>query len=115
MGTAVKSQKAYRALLRKKRDELLASAKAKPEALSVDMRTPDEAEFAVRSIDQDLAVATADLHSRTLREIDGALRRFEQGTYGVCEQCGQEIQPNRLKAIPWTRYCLSCEEERSKN
>ncbi len=47
----------------------------------------------------------------TLKEIDLALRKIESGAYGICENCGAEISLERLKAIPWTRYCASCAEE----
>jgi DnaK suppressor protein len=116
MATLEKTRKSpYRTLLLKKRDELLASARREPEALAASIQTPDDVEFAIKSAEQDLTAATAELRSRTLREIDNALRRVAGGTYGECEGCGEQISPNRLKAIPWARYCLSCQEERSKN
>jgi DnaK suppressor protein len=116
MATLEKIRKSpYRALLLKKRDELLASARREPEALAISIQTPDDVEFAIKSVEQDLTAATAELRSRTLREIDNALRRVAGGTYGECEGCGEQISPNRLKAIPWARYCLSCQEERSRN
>jgi DnaK suppressor protein len=116
MATAVKTRKdSYRALLLKKRDELLASIKAEPEALSASLRTPDEVEFAVKCAEQDLYAQTADLRSQTLREVESALKRVSVGSYGVCESCGEEISPARLKAIPWARYCVTCQEMRSRN
>ncbi len=41
-----------------------------------------------------------------LGEIDKALKRVEDGTYGTCEVCGKRIPEERLKAVPWTRYCV---------
>lgn len=116
MPTAVKFRKSpYRTLLLKKREELLASVKAEPEALATSLQTPDAVEFAVKTAEQDVTARTADLRSRTLKEIERALGRVAGGTYGVCEGCGEEISPNRLKAIPWARYCLTCQELRSRN
>ena len=116
MRTAIKSPtKTYKALLLKKRDELLASIRSEPEALSTRIQTADDVEFAARAVDQDLTAFTADLRSRMLREIEIALKRVAGGTYGICEGCGEEISPNRLKAIPWARYCLPCQELRSRN
>jgi DnaK suppressor protein len=43
---------------------------------------------------------------QTLRDIDDALRRIEEGSYGVCEVCGKPIGAERLSAIPWTRLCI---------
>jgi len=113
--TMVKPRKAsYKNMLLKKRDELLASIRSEPEALSI-MQTPDEVEFAVKTAEQDVSAVTADMRSRTLREIESALLRVSRGSYGVCEGCGEEISPARLKAIPWARYCVVCQELRSRN
>ena len=116
MRIVVKSPKnLYRTLLLKKRDELLASARSQPEALATNVQSPDAVEFAVRTVQQDLTAIAANLRSRMLKEIERALVRYAGGTYGVCEGCGEEISPNRLKAIPWARYCVPCQERRSRN
>ena len=116
MATAVKIKKSpYRTILLKKRQELLAARQRRPEALAMSLQTPDEVEFAIRSAQQDLNAATVELRSRTLREVESALKRVAGGTFGECEACGEEISANRLKAIPWARYCLTCQELRSKN
>jgi RNA polymerase-binding transcription factor len=45
-----------------------------------------------------------------VRVIEAALARIRQGTFGVCEGCGDDINPRRLDALPWTQYCLRCQE-----
>ncbi len=116
MRTVVKSpKKLYKTLLLKKRSELLASTKSQPEALAASVQSPDAVEFAVRTAEQDLTAVTANMRSGMLREIESALARCAGGTYGICEDCGEEISPNRLKAIPWARYCVPCQERRSRN
>jgi DnaK suppressor protein len=45
-----------------------------------------------------------------LNYIDGALRRIEEGSFGECRGCGHYISRKRLEAMPWTRYCLQCQE-----
>jgi DnaK suppressor protein len=116
MATAVKTKKSpIRTILLKKRQELLASGTRHTEALATSVQTPDEVEFAIRSAQQDLSAATMEMRSRTLREVESALKRVAGGTYGECEACGEEISANRLKAIPWARYCLTCQELRSRN
>ena len=116
MRSAVKSpRKLYRTLLLKKRTELLASAKGAPEALATSVQSPDVVEFAVRTAEQDVTAVTASLRSQLLREVDNALGRCARGTYGACEGCHGEITPHRLRAIPWARYCLTCQELRSRN
>ena len=45
-----------------------------------------------------------------LVKVTNALERFEKGTYGICEQCGNEIDPARLKALPYATLCLHCQQ-----
>jgi DnaK suppressor protein len=47
-----------------------------------------------------------------LREVNEALERIEEGTYSVCAECDQPISPKRLAAVPWAKYCISCQEKR---
>lgn len=114
MRTLVKSpKKTYRTLLLKKRDELMATARN--DALTASLQTPDEVEFATKTAEQDVTAVTVSIRSRMLKEVEKALQRVASGTFGECEGCGQEISPARLKAIPWARYCLICQELRSRN
>ena len=116
MPTITKPRKdPYRMLLVKKRNELLAEVKRQPEALAVNIQSPDAVEFAIKAAEQDMSARTADLRSQVLKEIDRALERVAGGHYGVCEGCSEEIAPPRLKAIPWARYCVRCQELVSRN
>lgn len=49
---------------------------------------------------------------RTLHDVDLALAKMAEGTYGTCRACSKQIDPARLRAIPHTRYCLSCADHR---
>jgi DnaK suppressor protein len=49
-------------------------------------------------------------HRRLLQRVEAALRRIEYGTFGVCRECGGEIKSKRLEVMPWTEYCLRCQE-----
>ncbi len=51
-------------------------------------------------------------NSRLLRAIEEALDRIRRGTFGACSSCGQPITQTRLRAVPWTRLCLECKEQR---
>lgn len=58
------------------------------------------------------------LNDRTCRAIDQALERIREGTYGVCQECGEEISPRRLAYVPEATLCVSCkefEESRASN
>jgi DnaK suppressor protein len=50
-----------------------------------------------------------------LAQVNAALQRIEQGTYGICDNCGQPINEKRLEALPWAALCLNCEAEQSSS
>jgi DnaK suppressor protein len=50
-----------------------------------------------------------------LRNVRGALRRIQDGTFGVCLHCEEDISPKRLAAVPWTAYCIQCQELADRN
>jgi DnaK suppressor protein len=50
-----------------------------------------------------------------LAEVEHALHKFDQGTYGLCDTCGQPIEPARLEALPRANLCLSCKARQAKN
>ena len=45
-----------------------------------------------------------------LRDVERALHKLDDGTYGICERCGDPIGAARLEAIPWARLCISCKQ-----
>jgi DnaK suppressor protein len=55
-------------------------------------------------------LAVSENESRQLTLIDEALTRIDDEEYGTCQNCEKEINPKRLAAIPWARYCLDCQE-----
>ena len=61
---------------------------------------------------QDTGLAVADIKRQQLTRIDEALRRLEEGRYGVCEDCGTEIPLQRLQAAPYAACCVPCQESR---
>jgi DnaK suppressor protein len=85
--------------------------KLKGNDLSVDdSETPDPVDLAVRNYSKNVMLAVSENESRQLALVDEALLRVEEDEYGVCQNCEQAINPKRLAAIPWARYCLSCQE-----
>ena len=58
------------------------------------------------TFDRELEEGLEEGAQQTLDEINAALQRIADGTYGICEVCGKPIAPARLEAIPWTRYCI---------
>jgi len=59
---------------------------------------------------RELAISNLDRSARWLREIDEALRRLDNGEYGTCANCEEEIGAKRLRAVPWAQFCLMCQE-----
>jgi RNA polymerase-binding protein DksA len=64
------------------------------------------ADLGTDNYEQEFALGLMDSERKLLREIDDALQRIEQKTYGVCEGTGKPIPKARLKAQPWARYCV---------
>ncbi|MCX9192841.1 hypothetical protein C3Y87_15745 [Carbonactinospora thermoautotrophica] len=61
-----------------------------------------------REVDLELAASARTV----LAEVEAALERIEQGTYGLCESCGEPIAPERLEIVPQARYCVTCQRAR---
>ncbi len=51
---------------------------------------------------------------KLLRQVEGALERLDLGEYGTCEHCDESIGAQRLKAVPWARYCVECQEKEER-
>jgi len=75
-----------------------------------DSETPDPVDLAVRNYSKNVMLAVSENESRQLALIDEALQRVEEKEYGDCQNCGNPVNPKRLSAIPWARYCLACQE-----
>jgi len=72
----------------------------------------DQGESSEVDIQEDIEFALIQMKSETLNKIDAALRRLEDGSYGDCFECGEEISEARLRALPFAVRCKECEEAR---
>jgi DnaK suppressor protein len=70
------------------------------------------ADAATAMHDRELDYGIADNEQQLLAEIDAALQRIEDGTYGICSNCGKSISPERLEALPWATLCIDCAKTR---
>jgi len=70
----------------------------------------DAVESSEADIQEDIELALIQMKSETLNKVDDALARLEQGTYGNCFECGEEIAEKRLRALPFAVRCKECEE-----
>jgi DnaK suppressor protein len=72
----------------------------------------DAAETSEADIQDDIEFALIQMKSETLNKIEEALHRLEEGTFGYCFECGEEISERRLRALPFAVRCKDCEEAR---
>jgi DnaK suppressor protein len=77
---------------------------------SADDGTEDIVDRANNHYNRELMFSLSDTERQRLLQIEDALRRMDEGTYGRCANCGGQINPLRLEAVPWTRYCIDCQE-----
>jgi DnaK suppressor protein len=79
-----------------------------------DSEMPDPVDLAVNNYSKNVMLAVSENESRQLVLVNLALERLEDDEYGFCLNCEEEINPKRLNAIPWARYCLKCQELEEK-
>ena len=71
----------------------------------------DLAEEAGTSLEDEIGLTTASQRTELVKQIDRALERLKEGSYGICEDCGCEINIGRLKALPFAVRCTQCQEQ----
>jgi DnaK suppressor protein len=74
----------------------------------------DAEETSVADIQEDIELALIQMKAETLARINEALGRLEENTYGRCNECAEEISPQRLRALPFAIRCKDCEEARER-
>ena len=74
----------------------------------------DAYDLASEERDRDISMILSDRDRAKLQAIDDALSRIKAGTYGICESCELDIAEDRLKALPFTRLCISCQAEQER-
>lgn len=94
--------------LSEQREEVLEAMK-RNRAPEVTSDTGDEADQAQAAMDRDLQFELSDTERNMLDQIEGALRKMDKGTFGLCEQCRNPIEALRIKALPFARYCIRCQ------
>jgi len=77
-------------------------------------KSPDALDEVQNAAERELAIRNLDRESQLLRAVRAALRRIDEGVYGVCVNCEEDINPKRLNAVPWTPYCITCQEAADK-
>lgn len=103
---------ALRERLQNQRAEILSMYKQDLRAgqESADDGTEDIVDRANNAYNRELMFSLSDNERATLLQIENALRRMDEGSYGKCANCGQMISIQRLEAVPWARFCIDCQE-----
>lgn|SRR5450759_4996964 len=73
-------------------------------------KSPDALDEVQNAAERELAIRNLDRESNLLRNVRAALRRIKDGSFGVCVHCDEDISPKRVAAVPWTPYCIQCQE-----
>ena len=108
--------KFYKKILEEKKAQLSANINSSVNEISELRENKAADDFDVASMNTDLSIEYSlnVNQQKTFLEIESALKRIENGTYGRCECCGEDISLERLKASPEARLCISCKEQAEK-
>jgi len=111
---------ALRKLLINKREEIVTEVKSviskyiKGETRQLVDTALDDGDWSIVDLSEDISFKHMSTHRENLVKIDEALRKLNEGTYGICEDCGDDISEERLKILPFAIYCIDCQEKREQ-
>src|SRR4051812_29974251 len=102
--------------LRKKQSDILEAFKRDKQAVNTqtDDGIQDLADKAASAYSKELNFSLSDGERNLLMQIDEAFRRLDNDAYGTCTNCGATIGDKRLSAVPWTPFCIDCQELQEK-
>jgi DnaK suppressor protein len=99
----------YRRILEAKRKDLL-SGSSDLEEIAIE-NAAEEFDRLQQQMNREVAIRNLDRQSTLLKSVQAALARINDGTYGTCLRCDEEIPEKRLNALPWAAYCVPCQEK----
>ena len=105
--------KKFKKILEAKQDELLLVLRNR-EAITIE-KSADALDEVQHATERELAIRNLHRESDLLRLVKLALRRIEDGSYGICMHCEEDINPKRVQAVPWAPYCIRCQEAADRN
>ena len=98
----------YKKILEEKQMELREVLRNR-EGIAIE-KSPDALDEVQRAGERELAIRNLDRETNLLRNVRAALQRLDEGHFGICMHCEDEISPKRVNAVPWTPYCITCQE-----
>jgi DnaK suppressor protein len=106
--------KRFKTALEQKRDAIVNATGKKPHWDNMeDTRHGDFVDQASDDNEVHVNLRLLQIDAKLLRAIEAAIERIDNGTYGICTVCEQEISVARLKAVPWTSVCIACKEKKT--
>ena len=101
--------KKFRQILEARQSELTRVLRNR-EGIAIE-KSPDSLDEVQQAAERELAIRNLDRESWELRQVGLAIQRLEEGTYGTCVNCEEDINPKRLAAMSWAQYCIGCQEQ----
>ena len=103
----------FKKILESKQEELERIVRNR-DAITIE-KSADALDEVQHAAERELAIRNLDRESNLLRNVRSALRRIEDGSFGVCMHCEEDISPKRLAAVPWAPFCIQCQEQADRN
>src|ERR687890_50086 len=103
----------YRTILEARQAEL-AGVLRNRDGITIE-KSPDALDEVQNAAERELAIRNLDRESNLLRNVRSALRRIDDGSFGICLHCEEEISPKRIAAVPWAPFCIQCQEQADRN
>jgi DnaK suppressor protein len=98
----------YRTLLIAKREDIVRRSPRREDLWIV--QSNEQIEMVQLAGQREFAARTLEREAKSLMQIGAALKRIDDGEFGICLECEEPISPKRLAAVPWAAYCLHCQE-----
>ena len=112
MNAKATSVRQFKTELNRRKSELLAQiTRTELQVRASAERPTDPGDKSADTLNREFLFAQTDVNRQSLRRVEEALDRIREGRFGKCEECGGPISPARLKAIPWARNCVRCQEK----
>src|ERR1700743_3848062 len=103
----------FKKILETKQEELERIAR-KRDAITIE-KSADALDEVQHASERELAIRNLDRESNLLRNVRLALRRLDDGSFGVCLHCEEDISSKRVAAVPWAPFCIQCQEQADRN
>ena len=103
----------FKKILETKQEELERIVR-KRDAITIE-KSADALDEVQHASERELAIRNLDRESQLLRSVRSALRRIDEGSFGICLHCEEEISPKRVAAVPWTSLCIQCQEQADRH